>query len=178
MTTGRGAASHVAAALALSPQPLTADAFAPFGTVIAAPPQGRGRPINGGTTERFDLVDDLQLQASGGRAQLALFRAQARRFPHAVTEMERHDLGSQSFIPLGVLRFIVVVAPAGDAPESGALVAFLTDGHQGVTLAPGTWHHALLAVDAGDFAVIERAAPQVDCDVHALVTPALLHPPG
>ena len=152
-------------------QPLTAQAFAPYGTVLAAP-AGQGRLINGGNAERFDLVDDLQLGAEGGRPQLALFRAQARRFPHAVTEMERHALGSQSFVPLGERRFVIVVAPAGAAPAAEALAAFVTDGRQGVTLAPGTWHHALLAVDAGDFVVAERAGAVVDCDTCELVTAA------
>lgn len=144
---------------------LTADAFAAYGTVLQAP-MGDGRSINGGTTQRFDLIDDLQLSGSGGRAQLALFRAQARSFPQALVEMERHALGSQSFVPVGAAcRFLIAVAAAGDAPSAAALVAFITDGHQGVTLAPGTWHHALLAVDAGDFMVIERAGDCVDCDV-------------
>lgn len=149
----------------LTVQPLTAAAFAPFGTLIAAPPQGSGRPINGGTSLRFDLLDDMALSADGGRPMLALFRAQARRFPHAVNELERHALGSQTFVPLGRRRFVLVVAPAAPQPDLGALAAFLTDGEQGVVLAPGTWHHALLAVDAGDFVVVERAAQVVDCDV-------------
>ena len=161
-----------AAPHALVPQPLTPQAFAPYGTVLAAP-AGAGRPINGGNAERFDLVDDLQLGAQGGRPMLALFRAQARRFPHEVTEMERHALGSQTFVPLGERRFVIVVAPAGEAPTTaGMLEAFVTDGRQGVVLAPGTWHHALLAVDAGDFVVIERAAAGVDCDVCRLQEPA------
>ena len=164
------AAPHV-----LVPQPLTPQAFAPYGTVLAVPAGVAGRPINGGNAERFDLVDDLQLGADGGRPMLALFRAQARRFPHEVTEMERHALGSQTFVPLGERRFVIVVAPAGEAPvEPGMLQAFITDGHQGVVLAPGTWHHALLAVDAGDFVVIERAAAAVDCDVCWLRGPALV----
>lgn len=151
-------------------QPLSSPAFARYGTVLAAP-SGAGRLINGGNAERFDLVDDLQLGAAGGRPTLALFRAQARRFPHALTEMERHALGSQSFVPLGERRFVLVVAPAGPAPTAEALAAFVTDGRQGVTLAPGTWHHALLAVDAGDFVVVERAGAVVDCDTVALAAP-------
>ncbi|HEY0201794.1 MAG TPA: ureidoglycolate lyase, partial [Burkholderiaceae bacterium] len=67
--------------------------------------------------------------------------------------------------PLGARRFVIVVAPAGAAPGAADLEAFITDGCQGVTLAPGTWHHALLAVDAGDFIVVERAADTVDCDL-------------
>ncbi|MDH6167634.1 ureidoglycolate lyase [Variovorax boronicumulans] len=157
-------------------QPLTTTAFAPFGKVIEAP-AGEGRPINGGNARRFDLVGDLQLDADGGRPMLALFRAQARSFPHEVSEMERHALGSQTFVPLGERRFVIVVARAGDAPASADdLAAFITNGHQGVVLAPGTWHHALLAVDAGDFVVIERAAGTVDCDVCTLRTPARVAP--
>lgn len=159
----------------LAAQPLTAQAFAPYGTVIAAPATDPGRPINGGNAMRFDLLDDLQLGADGGRPMLALFRAQARRFPHAVTDMERHALGSQTFVPLGERRFVIVVARAGDAPVSaGELAAFVTDGRQGVVLAPGTWHHALLAVDAGDFVVVERAGGKVDCDICHLAVPAVI----
>lgn len=159
----------------LAAQPLTAQAFAPYGTVIAAPATDPGRPINGGNATRFDLLADLQLGADGGRPMLALFRAQARRFPHAVTEMERHALGSQTFVPLGERRFVIVVARAGDAPVSaGELAAFVTDGRQGVVLAPGTWHHALLAVDAGDFVVVERAGGEVDCDICHLDVPAVI----
>ena len=149
----------------LSAQPLTAAAFAPFGTVIEVPAGVTGRPINGGTSWRFNLLDDLQLSGKEGRPMLALFRAAARSFPHDVDEMECHRLGSQSFVPLGRRRFVVVVAPAAPQPDPAALAAFITDGEQGVVLAPGTWHHALLAADAGDFVVVERVADAVDCDV-------------
>jgi ureidoglycolate lyase len=161
------------ARMLLTVQPLTQQAFAPYGTVLAAPANA-GRSINGGNAERFDLVGDLQLGSAGGRAMLALFRAQARRFPHEVTEMERHALGSQTFVPLGKRRFVIVVAQAGDAPSADTLAAFITDGLQGITLAPGTWHHALLAVDAGDFVVIERAAGAVDCELCALSASAVV----
>jgi ureidoglycolate lyase len=155
-------------------QRLTAEGFAPYGTVIAVPADSvSGRFINGGSTRRFDLIGDMQLSVDGGRPTLALFRAQARGFPHAVTEMERHALGSQTFVPMGgERRFVIVVAPPGNPPTSDALVAFVTDGREGVTLAPGTWHHALLAVDAGDFVVVERAAASVDCDV-CVVSPTV-----
>ncbi|MBN8746808.1 Ureidoglycolate lyase [Xylophilus ampelinus] len=153
-------------------QPLTPEGFAPYGTVLAVPEGGTGRPINGGTSQRFDLVDDMALAAAGGRPALAIFRAQARAFPHTVGEMERHALGSQTFVPLGTRRFVLVVARAGAAPAAEDLAAFVTDGTQGALLAPGTWHHALLAIDAGDFAVLERVAAEVDCDLCHLAAPA------
>lgn len=153
--------------------PLTPTAFQSFGTVLQAP-TGSGRTINAGSSERFDLVDDLQLGAEGGRAQLALFRAQARSFPLNVQDLECHRLGSQTFVPWGVGRFALVVARAGEPPTASSLQAFVTDGRQGVVLAPGTWHHSLLAVDAGDFLVIERAASVVDCEIHRLDKPVRL----
>jgi ureidoglycolate lyase len=157
----------------LRPSPLTAQDFAPFGVVIQHP-GGTGRAINAGSAQRFDLSPDLHLQATGGRAALALFRAQARAFPQTLTVLERHALGSQSFIPLGVRRFVIVVAAAGALPRAEDLQAFVTDGLQGVMLAPGVWHHALLAVDAGDFVVVERAAATVDCEEFTLPQPVLL----
>jgi len=161
----------------LVPTPLTATAFSAFGTVLQTP-TGLGRTINAGSSERFELVDDLQLGAADGRALLALFRAQARSFPLQLLEMERHCLGSQTFVPWGLCRFVLVVAPAGDPPVAAvSLQAFVTDGRQGVVLAPGTWHHALLAVDSGDFLVIERAASVTDCDIHRLAVPVRLECP-
>ena len=159
----------------LVPRPLTPQAFAAYGTVLQAP-AGGGVAINGGNAQRFDLVDDLRLCTLGGRAQLALFRAQPRAFPLVLHEMERHALGSQSFVPLGARRFVIVVAPPGPAPA--ALAAFSTDGCQGITLHPGTWHHALLAVDGGDFVVVERAAATVDCERAVLARPMTLRLPG
>ncbi|MGJ7582426.1 ureidoglycolate lyase [Variovorax sp. RHLX14] len=154
----------------LTASPLTPETFAPYGTVAgrASAVDGTGRRINAGTTERFDLLDDLRLGTQGGRATLAMFRAQARRFPHEVVEVERHVLGSQTFVPLGTQRFVIVVAPAGAAPTAQSLAAFVTDGRQGIVLAPGTWHHALLAVDGGDFVVVERVGECVDCDIASL----------
>lgn len=157
----------------LTPVALTPAKFADFGTVLQAP-NGAGRSINRGTSERFDLVDDLGLHQQGGRAHMALFRTQARQFPMAIEEMERHQLGSQSFIPIGCSRFVIVVAAAGRPPQATDVSAFVSDGLQGVTLAPGTWHHALLAVDAGDFLVVERASPISDCDTWLMDPPPYL----
>lgn len=156
----------------LALQPLSPQAFAPYGTVLHVPADAPGRPINGGTSQRFDLLDDLQMSGAGGRPMLAIFRARARSFPHTVDEMERHALGAQAFVPLARQRFVLVVASAGTPPTDDALAAFVTDGHQGALLAPGTWHHALLAIDAGDFLVLERAAGAVDCDTCRIATPA------
>ncbi len=66
---------------------------------------------------------------------------------------------------------MIVLVAADAMPTAESLAAFIAGGQQGVTLAPGTWHHALLAVDAGDFVVIERVGETVDCAVHRLIAP-------
>jgi ureidoglycolate lyase len=156
-------------------EPLTAAAFTPYGTVLEAP-VGEGRAINAGTSRRFDLVADLDLGRSGGRPMLAIYRASARRFPLSIAELERHVLGSQTFVALGEARFVVVVATGGESPAPEALRAFVTDGRQGVVLAAGTWHHGLLSTVEADYVVVERAASPVDCDTCAVAAEVRLRP--
>jgi ureidoglycolate lyase len=156
-------------------QPLTASAFEAFGSVIEPPAAAHGgQAINAGTTARFELVPQLDLVRDGGRAVLALYRSQPRSFPLRLLELERHALGAQAFVPLHGQRFVLVVAPAGDALEPDAVQAFVTDGTQGVLLHAGTWHHPLLALDGGDYLVLERRGTAVDCDVLPLPAPLLL----
>lgn len=161
----------------LTPRPLSAAAFAPYGRVLQAGDEAlaAGEAINGGTSLRLELVPDARLGAGADRPVIALMRAQARALPMALTALERHRLGSQSFVPLAApRRFVVVVARPGPAPAASDLAAFVTDGTQGVWLAPGTWHHALLALDAGDFLVIERRGALPDCEEAALATAVML----
>jgi len=85
-------------------------------------------------------------------------------------------VGSQSFIPLAGVPFVVVVAQGdptfqGAQPLESSLAAFWLDGSCGVTLSPGTWHHPLLAQQPGDFVVLERQALEVDCEIKALQEP-------
>jgi ureidoglycolate lyase len=157
-------------------QPLTDAAFAPFGRVLHWTPAAvADEAINGGSARRLALVGDARLTAEGGRAVLSISRAAARTLPMRLTEVERHVHGSQAFVPLGArLRLAVVVARPGAAPSAADLAAFVTNGQQGVLLAPGTWHHALLALDAGDFLVLERRAQAADCDLHTLPAPVQL----
>lgn len=148
-------------------QPLTPEAFAPFGQVISADTAAQRYPINGGTAERFHDLARIDTTRDGGRPVLSLFRAQPRQLPLRVEVMERHRLGSQAFVPLGAQRFLVVVAQAGEAPKAEDLHCFLAAPGQGVNFDAGTWHHPLIALDGGgDFLVIDRAAAPgaIDCD--------------
>ncbi len=160
----------------LTPQPLTAAAFARYGQVIDTAAVDT-RPVNGGTSRRHEARPDLDLQREGGRAVLAVYDARARTWPFEARVLERHRLSEQVFLPLGgTRRCVLLVAPAGAPPRAEDCEAFVSNGHQGVSLAAGTWHHGLLALDDGPWAVLERRARDgvVDCDEHRLTSPLLL----
>lgn len=161
----------------LNLQPLTSEGFAPYGSLVGGdiPPLPAGhatgpgeplapRPINGGTSLRVEAEDGLSLLAEGGAPALAVFRAQAQALAGPWRTLERHRLGSQTFVPLAGARCLVLVALGAHAPDPGTLAAFLADGRCGYTLHAGTWHHGLIALDAGDFVVLERGAAQPDCE--------------
>ena len=155
----------------LTVEPLSHDAFAPFGDVIQASNAAQHFTINDGNTERYH---DLALLDPGadGKAIVSIFRGLPRTLPFEVCMMERHPLASQAFMPLSSRPYLVAVAPAGEAPTIEQLRVFLCQPHQGVNYATGVWHHPLLALEAvSDFLVIDRSGPGHNCDI-ATLTPA------
>jgi ureidoglycolate lyase len=151
----------------LQAQPITSDNFAPYGWLACA--DGRsGRLINDGSSLRVDGVGALDLTALGGSPCLAIFRAQARdpRGPWQV--LERHALGTQTFVPLSAVGCVMLVATGDAQPDASTLAAFIVAGHQAVTLRAGTWHHGLIALQDGDFVIVERQAAEPDCELATL----------
>ena len=137
----------------VSPEPLTADAFAPFGDVIEASESAEVMPINYGWTTRFNALSDVAV--GDGRAILSIFRSKPLT-PLVLKIFERHPLGSQAFMPIQGRPFLVAVAPPGDFDPAAARV-FRAEASQGVNYAKGTWHHFLLALEAeSDFLVVDR----------------------
>ena len=112
-------------------RPLTKEAFAPFGNVIET--DGAAHfAINGGTTTRFHDLAHVDVATEGGRPLISIFRGQAFAFPVEIRMMERHPLGSQAFVPLQPVPFLIVVAPDRDG-QPGEPQAFLAAPGQGVT---------------------------------------------
>ena len=145
----------------LRPEPLTAEAFAPFGDVIEVGPRAEAIPINYGQTTRFN--DLAHIDVEGGHAIVSIFRGRPLDPAH-LKIFERHPLGSQSFTPLQGRPFLVAVAPAGDL-DPAAIRVFRAAPHQGVNYAKGVWHHFLLPLEAeSDFLVIDRAGPGDNLD--------------
>lgn len=160
----------------LLPEPLTAEAFAPFGTVMDIGAAER-RLINGGTTERFHALAAADTDADGGRTILSLFRGQPRAFPYALTMMERHPLGSQAFFPVSGGLWVAVVA-SDDHGSPDVPSAFLVPGTVGVQYGRNVWHHPLIAVGAvSDFLVMDREGPGANLEEYHYRSPFILEDP-
>lgn len=140
----------------LTPQPLTAAAFAPYGDVLEA--TGDFRLINEGLCKRHHDRAKMDF-GPDGRAGISIFNATPRALPYVFDLVERHPEGSQAFIPLSQHPFLVIVALDVDG-KPGKPLAFLTNGAQGINLHRGTWHGVLAPLQApGLFAAVDRIGP-------------------
>jgi ureidoglycolate hydrolase len=113
--------------------PLTAEAFAPFGTVIA--PAEDGTPFGPG---------DAELSLSGGTPRFYAMRLPNRGL--VVKRITRHRSVTQVLASAGGAPWMLAVAPPPevDAPEAepalAAIRAFVVPGDVAVMLHRGAWH--------------------------------------
>ncbi|MEA5464733.1 ureidoglycolate lyase [Leptothoe sp. PORK10 BA2] len=113
----------------LTAQPLTAEAFRPFGQVLG--PQWDGKPYDG---------EDAQLKLDGGipRFYIMQLERKGRRFDR----ITRHLACTQCLGALEGKAWLMAVAPpcAGAAPDPSLIQAFSIPGDCFIKLEAGTWH--------------------------------------
>ena len=129
-------------------QPITAEAFAPFGLLLPRPHPG---------ADRMELIEALTNGRDSARPRLSLAGVAPQALPLAAREMERHVHSSQSFVPLDCAAYLVLVAPHGadGRPDEAGLMAFRVPGDVGVHYRADTWHHPLTALESpASFAVL------------------------
>jgi ureidoglycolate lyase len=121
-------------------EPVTAEAFAPFGQLVPRSEAGEGR---------LELIEELQNLRPSARPRLSLVAVAPKPLPLTAVEMERHVFSSQAFVPCDCQSYLVLVAPHGanDAPDVSGLRAFRVRGTIGVNYRADTWHHPLTALD-------------------------------
>lgn len=122
-------------------EPLTAEAFAPYGGLVV-PPAGAGR-------DYFDAPLETRRPHAWPSLSVARIEA-AASLPLTADRMERHPFSSQSFVPLGPERYLVVVAPeaAEGGPDLGGARAFVPEPFVGITYGAGVWHHPMTVLAA------------------------------
>jgi ureidoglycolate lyase len=131
----------------ISIEPITPEAFAPFGEVLSPPIDGKR------------IYHDRALACTRPSFRPSLYFSPAliaAELPIEIVQMERHKFSSQSFVPMSPTRFLALVAPHGpdDRPDIEGARAFLVEGGTGVTYGADVWHHPLTVLDApASFAV-------------------------
>ncbi len=155
--------------------PITAEAFASYGEVVAT--QGVDPIIiNDGLCHRF--TDLATFDIVDGHAGLSFFRSALRALPYQCDLLERHPLGSQCFIPMSEAALLIIVAPDNDGTP-GAPIAFVATNDVAVNIARNTWHGVLAPISGtGLFAVIDRIGAASDgrsnLEEHRLEEPFLV----
>ena len=153
-------------------QPLTADAFAPFGNVLEAV----GKPdaiINNGFCGRYH--DRAQLDfGPDGRAGVSVFKAEPRALPYQLDLLERHPDGAQTFIPMSLDDYLVTVAEDHNGTPVNVR-AFIAGAGQGINYRRNTWHGVLTPLAApGLFAVVDRIGDTPNLEEYLLKAPYMV----
>lgn len=122
-------------------QPLTAAAFAPFGTVTDMRSTERRVPV----AQAFDRTPE----AVDERLWITTF-THAATLPLRLSAMERHPHSAQTVLPVDGARYLAVVclADAHGAPDLTTLQAFEGGPDLGLTYARNVWHHGLAVLTA------------------------------
>lgn len=119
--------------LEIKVEPLTREAFKPYGEVV---------------TEDGGALLDL----ARGRPHVEILTT--RYHPFEFTRMARHCRCTQTLIAMEGKPSLMAVAPADDpddpavSPDPSRIRAFLVEGNQGITLARGTFHNGPYPLEA------------------------------
>ena len=149
-------------------EPLTAEAFAPYGDIIG--PSGEPTVmINRGKCGRYH--DIATLDFANGKAGISVFEGQPYDLPLILDFMERHPLGSQAFLPLSAEPYLVIVAADADgAPDRPR--AFLANSDRGVNYHRNIWHGVLTPLnEKALFAVVDRIGEGNNLQEHTFDSP-------
>lgn len=159
----------------LNTEPLSRDAFAPFGQVIEMD-GAYHYPINAGNCERYHDLARVELGGVHPRPLISLLRSRHFLLPLELKMVERHPLGSQAFYPLSVHAFLVVVA-TDESGTPGTPRAFVTAPGQGINIAMNTWHGVLTPLEAdADFLCVDRGGEGNNLEEYFFPSPWIIQP--
>ena len=153
-------------------EPLTAEAFAPFGDVLDTN-GSHDFMINDGEVKRFHDRGRIDC-AAPGRAGLSTVLAKGMTLPHRLKMLERHPLGSQAFIPMQAEPWLITVAPDENG-RPGTPRAFIAAPGQAINYHRGTWHGVLTPLgDPAIFAVVDWIGEGNNLEEYWLETPYMV----
>jgi ureidoglycolate lyase len=126
-------------------QPLTAQAFAPFGQVLAG---------TGPATERKAFAARMHNGRPGAQPNMTYMKVAPEAGALTIRELERHPHSNQAFVPLNGTRQLIAVCPSGPdgQPLLAELQVFVSAGGQAINYDANVWHAPRMALTApGEF---------------------------
>lgn len=138
-------------------QPLSAEAFAPFGVVLS--PAGRTRlPIN-----TYGDRLDIYREPFQSDQPIEWFIVQFWERDLRVLFLERHHEITQTFIPLSGDAFLMVVARPDahmeqELPALDEICAFIVPGDAAIQLHRSTWHENPIPLKDGQVIIVSSHA--------------------
>ena len=152
---------------------MTAEAFAPFGSLIDFNREP-DFPINRGMCDRYHALGHCEAWGTDAKTIISLGRARSYDLPLRLEMVERHPFGSQAFIPLDARPFLVIVAPNKEGIP-GEPLAFKTEAKQGINYHLGTWHGVLTPFGEGaDFLIVDREGQEYNTEEYFFDKPYLV----
>ncbi|OAQ27800.1 Allantoicase, partial [Linnemannia elongata AG-77] len=145
--------------LTIEAEPITKEAFAPWGQVIEVPTYDPNSiKVNQGTAQKFSHIGyfsnlrSYALNDEPAVANIAIFQCYKpiETKDIGVRLLERHPYSSQMFVPMGGDGnggFVVVVAKdrtSDGNPDLSTLKAFTVANSQGINYKPNVWHHPMI----------------------------------
>ncbi len=117
---------------------ISRESFSQFGTLLDHQSQ----------QPRIDNATELKNLRNTAHSNLLLALADPAKMPLKVSALERHLYSSQTFFPLDVSRYLVIVCPSKNdgEPDLQKIEAFEVKGSQGINYYPGTWHYPMTAL--------------------------------
>ena len=130
-------------------QPLTPEAFKPFGDVLMGlVPEG---------PERQNFAARIQNGRPSARLNVTYMRIALTPLPLTLDHLEQHPHSNQVFAPLAGTQQAVVVCPSGaeGEPDLARVQGFLAGGGQAVNYHARVWHAPRSALCApGEFVML------------------------
>jgi ureidoglycolate lyase len=131
--------------MTITPRPLTAEAFAPYGQVLEG---------SGVATERKPFAARMHNGRPQAQPNMTYMRIAPEGRTVRIAVLERHPHSNQTFVPLGGTRQLVAVCPSAPdgKPLLAALAVFVTGGSQAINYDANVWHAPRMALNApGEF---------------------------
>jgi len=149
-------------------EPLTKEAFLPYGDVIEIDGAKHFSMNDDGLERYYDLANVDVDHECGGKVVISITTCNRQdSMPYQMYCIERHPKGSQAFVPMNSISpLIIAVTEPSDTVDLSKIKAFISNGKQGINYNKNVWHMPAICLDANQqFMIIDRGGKGDNCDL-------------